>query len=87
MSLLRREIEQSTNCAAGTVPGTQFQYLPQENQGSNHCGRFEINGCGAVHTPKGNREDLRKKSGRDAVEISGARTQSNQREHVRTAVH
>ena len=87
MGQLRREIEQRANCAACTLPGAQFQHLAQENQSSDHRGRFEINGRSARHTAKRSREDLREKSGRDAVDIRGARAESNQREHVRSAVH
>src|SRR5437879_4913100 len=84
--LLRREVQECANRAAGPLPSAQFQNLAQENQRGDHGGGFEINRCRTVHAAKRGWENLREKSSDNAVEIRGAGAQADQREHIRAAI-
>jgi hypothetical protein len=71
-AILRREVEQRADRAAGLLAGAQLQDLAEQHQHGDDRGRLEIDGDRAVMHAEGRREDPRR-DGRDhAVEPGDA---------------
>ncbi len=87
MGLLRRQIQQCANCPRSALTRAQFEDLAEQHQRSNNGRSLEINRDAAVHVAEGRREHLREDRRDYAVEIRRARSQADQREHVRRAIH
>src|SRR5262249_39447480 len=80
------ESEQLLDGRAGPAARSQLEPLSQQDQGGDNAGRFEVRGDPAFLT-KRKRKDLREERRYDAIGEGHADAQSNEREHVQTAVH
>ena len=82
-----RQFEQGADRAAGLLAGAQFQHLAQQYENGDHGGGFEINRDRAAHPAKSGGKHFRRKGRKEAIEVSGARPEGDQAEHVQAAVH
>ena len=55
-AVLRRQVEQRADGAAGARAGAQFQHLAEQHQHDDHGGGFEIDADGAVMAAQRRRE-------------------------------
>ena len=83
--LLRRQIEQRADGAAGARAGAEFQHLAEQHQHDDHGGGFEIDADGAVMAAHRRREQAGRGGGGQAVEKGRAGADGDQREHVEIA--
>ncbi len=83
---LRREVEQSADRAARAFAGAQLQHLAEQDEHRDDGGRFVIDRDHAAVLPEARREQARRESRGEAVEIGGAGAERDQREHVERAV-
>ena len=72
---LWRKIKQSANGCSGAAARIQLEHLAQQNQGSDDCGGFEVNGHDAMFFER-IRENSRRDLRDDAVDISNSNAQS-----------
>ena len=84
---LRSKAEQHFDRAAGLAPRAQFQHLPEQTQGRDHGRGFKLDRRFGAMPAERRREDVGKERGDDAVNPRRPRSNRDQREHIRTAVH
>jgi hypothetical protein len=83
----RRQLQQRANRGGCLAARPQFEHLPEQYQRGDCSRRLEINGDFAMRPAKCRRKDLREENRNQAVEVSRSSSESDQREHVQTAVH
>ena len=82
---LGAEIEQGFDGAGGLLAGAQLQDLPQQDQGGDDGGGFEVDVDGARVTAEGVGEDTRREGGDHAEQPRDSGAHRDQGEHVEVA--
>jgi hypothetical protein len=81
----RRQIEQGANGAAGLGAGAELEHLAEQNQRDDYGRRLKIKRHLPVMIAEGSRKNPRRQRGDQAIGVSDASAERDQREHVEPA--